>query len=191
MQNGRDSQVLALSEPRLRFHPEYETRVVMILQRLDKVKRTKRVLAFPLNRTDIDIHDLAWWSDRTRSTRRFAGTLRLHFPLPQPVASRCSHTLPEDQVFRSEQLGSSNQYMRNPSVELLQGSTRAPLSCWRNFVRAPFQRTTSSVALQPLLTTPEVSFVDTILSSYHRFQTRCARVLQTRNHQMDNSFPWR
>ena len=63
VQNESDSQVLALSEPRLRFHPEYETRVVMMLQRLDKVKRTKRVLAFSLNRTDIDVHDLAWWSD--------------------------------------------------------------------------------------------------------------------------------
>ena len=73
------------------------------------------------------------------------------------------------------------------------------------FRLCPFPRTTSSVALQPLLTTPEVSFVDTILSSYHRFQAqwtarlcrlssrgagRCARVLQTRTHQIDNSSPW-
>ena len=195
----RDSQVLALSEPRLRFHPEHETHVVMVLQRLDKVKRTKRVLAFSLNRIDRDVHDLAWWSDRTRSRRKFAGLLRLHFPLPQRVASRCSHILPEDRVFRSEQLGSSSQYMENPSVELLQGSTRAPLSCWRDFVFVLFPRTTSSVALRPLLTTPEISFVDTILSSYHRFQAQwtagqcrlsprgagqCARVLQTRTYHL-------
>ena len=177
----------------------------MRLQRLDKVKRTKRVLAFSLNRTDRDVHDLAWWSDRTRSRRRFTSLLRLHFPLPQPVASRCSHILPEDRVFRSEQIGSSNQYMWNPNVELRPESTRATLSCWRDFVVVPFLKTTSSVALRPLLTTPEVSFVDTMLSSYHRFQTRwtagwcrlsfrgagrCARVLQTRTHQVDNSSPW-
>ena len=144
----------------------------MVLPRLDKVKRTKRVLAFSVNRIDRDVRDLAWWSDLTRSRRRFAGLLRLHFPLPPPVASRCSHTLPEDQVFRSEQLGSNNQYMRNPSVELLQRSTRALLSCWRDSVFENFRRTTSSVALRPLLTTAEVSVVDTILSSYHRFQTQ-------------------
>ena len=110
-------------------------------------------------------------------------------PQAQPLTtSRCSHTIPEDRVFRSEQLGSSNQYMKNPSVEQLQRSTKTP-----------FPRTTSSVALRPLLTTPEVSFVDTILSSYHQFQTQwtavcrlssqgagpCARVLQTRTHQVD------
>ena len=109
VQSERGSQV-PLSEPRLRSHPEYETHVVMMLQTLDKVKKTKRVLAFSLNRTDGDVRDLAWWSDRTRSRRRFANLLRLHFPLPQPVASRCSH-IPEDRVFRSEQLDSSNQYM--------------------------------------------------------------------------------
>ena len=48
VQSERDSQVLALSEPRLRSHPEYETHVVMMLQRLGNVKRTKRVLAFSL-----------------------------------------------------------------------------------------------------------------------------------------------
>ena len=88
VQNERDSQVLALSKPRLQFHPEYGTPVVMILQKLDKVKRTKRVLAFSLNRIDGDGRDLAWWSDRIRSRRRFAGLLHLHFPLPQPVAVR-------------------------------------------------------------------------------------------------------
>ena len=108
VQNERDSQVLALSEPRLHFHPEYGTPVVMTLQKLDKVKRTKRVLAFSLNRIDGDVRDLAWWSDRTRSRKRFASLLRLHFPLPQLVANRCSHILPEDRVFRSEQLSSSN-----------------------------------------------------------------------------------
>ena len=167
------TKLLAHSEPRLQFHPEYETHVVMMLQKLDKVERTKRVLAFSLNRTDRDDRDLAWWSDRTRSRRRFVGLFRLHFPLPQPVANRCSHRLPEDRVFRIERHSSSNQNMRNPSVELLQGSTRAPLSCWRDFAFAPpFPRTTSSVALRPLLTTPEVYFVDTILSSYHRFQAQ-------------------
>ena len=101
---------------RLRFHPEYKTRVVMMLQRLDKVKRTERVLAFSLNRTDRDVPDLSWWSDRTRSKKRFADLFRLHFPLPQPVASRCSHTLPEDQVFRSEQLGSSKSVHEESKV---------------------------------------------------------------------------
>ena len=184
---------------------EYETHDVMMLQKLDKVKRIKLFLAFSLTRIGRDVHDLAWWSDRTRSKRRFADLLRLHFPLPQPVTSRCSHILPEDQVFRSEPLGSSSLYLRNPSVELLQESTRAPVSCWRDFVFAPFPRTTSSFVLRPLLTTPEVSFDDTILSLYHRFQTRwtagrcrlsfrgagrCARVLQTRTHQVVNSSPW-
>ena len=108
------------------------------------------------------------------------------------------------QVFRSEQLGSSNQYMKNPSVELLQESKRVPLSCWEDFVFVPFPKTTSFVALRPPLTTPEVSFDDTTLSSYHRIQAqwtagqcrlssqgagRCARVLQTRTHQVDNSSP--
>ena len=65
VQNERDNQVLALLEPRLQFHPEYETHVVMMLQRLDKVKKTKRVLAFSLNRIDRDVHGLALWSDRT------------------------------------------------------------------------------------------------------------------------------
>ena len=46
VQNERDSQALALSEPRLHFHPEYGTHVVMMLQELDNVMRTKRVLAF-------------------------------------------------------------------------------------------------------------------------------------------------
>ena len=62
VQSERDSQVLALSEPRLQFLPEYGTPVVMILQKLDKVKRTKRVLAFSLNRIDGDVRDVAWWS---------------------------------------------------------------------------------------------------------------------------------
>ena len=140
MQNERDSQVLVISEPRLRSHPEYETHVVMMLQRLDKVKKTKRVLAFSLNRTDRDVRDLAWWSDRTRSRRRFAGPS----PPALSTASTCGESLfahtSRRSVFRSEQLGSSNQYMRNPSVELLQGSTRAPLSCWKDFVFASFQR---------------------------------------------------
>ena len=105
VQNERDSQVLAISEPRLQFHPEFGTHVVMMLQKLDKAKRTKRVLAFSLVRIGRDVHDLAWWSDRTRSRKRFASLLRLHFPLPQPVASRCSHTLPQ-KIGSSEANGS-------------------------------------------------------------------------------------
>ena len=201
VQNERDSQVLALSEPRLRSHPENETHVVMMLQRLDKVKRTKRVLAFSLNRTDRDVHDLAWFQKEVR--RPSPPALSTASASGESLFAHTSRR--SDQVFRSEQLNSSNQYMRSPSVELLPESTKAPFSCWRDFVFVPFPRATSSVVLQPQRTTPEASFVDTILSSYHRFQAQCTvgqcrlsspedgrypHVLQTRTHQVDNSSPW-
>ena len=128
MQNERDSQVLALSEPRLRFHPEYETHVGMMFNWWRRSRPRLVVRSYPFQKEVRTPFSTA----STSGESLFAHTSR-------------------SQVFRSEQLGSSSQYLRNPSVELLQKSTRAPLSCWRAFVFAPFPRTTSSVALRPLL----------------------------------------
>ena len=75
-QNERDSQVLALSEPRLRFHPEYETHVVMMFLSLHKKDANKNAASVnqPKNQTNTDGKDREDGED--------------HFFIPLPLGTR-------------------------------------------------------------------------------------------------------
>ena len=130
VRNERDNQELAITGKGWQFHPQYETRVARLRQKLScvicRVTKTRRVLVASLSRTNTDARGRVWWFSRNYSRKRSAGLLLRHFPLPVSAASRCLHTLQASQVFRNDLFDSKNRHAKSPDARRLQKSSPAP-----------------------------------------------------------------
>ena len=124
----------------MRCFAECETRAVMMLQELDRVTKTIRVLVSSLNNTRKDVRVRVWQSKRIHSRRKLTDPLHLHLPQHSPRENRWLRISQEDRVYRIELRDSSNRHKRNPETVRRQRWLRALQSCWRGFVSVPFSQ---------------------------------------------------